>query len=139
MPGGESKIGDSGAAGLRRGTIDVVPVEMSSERFEELVGEALDDVPEELLGLMNNVVILVEEDSPPGERLLGLYEGHALTNRGWDYSGVLPDRITIYRRPILSICDTDDDVVEEVAVTVVHEIAHHFGIDDHRLHELGWG
>ena len=112
---------------------------MSRERFEELVGEALDEVPEELLGLMNNVVILVEEDSPPGESLLGLYEGHALTNRGWDYSGVLPDRITIYRRPILSICDTDEDVVDEVAVTVVHEIAHHFGIDDARLHELGWG
>jgi len=112
---------------------------MSRERFEELVGEALDDVPEELLGLMNNVVILVEEDSPPGESLLGLYEGHALTNRGWDYSGVLPDRITIYRRPILSICDTDEDVIDEVAVTVVHEIAHHFGIDDARLHELGWG
>ena len=139
VPGDKSKIGDRGAAGLRHGTIDVVPVEMSRERFEELVGEALDEVPEELLGLMNNVVILVEDDSPPGERLLGLYEGHALTNRGWDYSGVLPDRITIYRRPILSICDTDDDVVEEVAVTVVHEIAHHFGIDDHRLHELGWG
>jgi predicted Zn-dependent protease with MMP-like domain len=112
---------------------------MSSERFEELVGEALDDVPEELLGLMNNVVILVEEDSPPGESLLGLYEGHALTDRGWNYSGVLPDRITIYRRPILSICDTDEDVIDEVAVTVVHEIAHHFGIDDARLHELGWG
>jgi predicted Zn-dependent protease with MMP-like domain len=116
-----------------------VPVDMSRERFEELVGEALDDVPEELLGLMNNVVILVEEDSPPGESLLGLYEGHALTNRGWDYAGVLPDRITIYRRPILSICDTDEDVIDEVAVTVVHEIAHHFGIDDARLHELGWG
>jgi len=112
---------------------------MSRERFEDLVAEALDEVPEELLGLMNNVVILVEEDPPPGEDLLGLYEGHALTNRGWDYSGVLPDRITIYRRPILSICDTDDDVVEEVAITVVHEIAHHFGIDDARLHELGWG
>jgi predicted Zn-dependent protease with MMP-like domain len=139
VPGDKSKIGDRGAAGLRRGRIDPVPVEMSRERFEELVGEALDEVPEELLGLMNNVVILVEENSPPGERLLGLYEGHALTDRGWDYSGVLPDRITIYRRPILSICDTDDDVVEEVAVTVVHEIAHHFGIDDHRLHELGWG
>jgi predicted Zn-dependent protease with MMP-like domain len=112
---------------------------MTRERFEELVSEALDEVPEELLGLMNNVVILVEENPPPGEDLLGLYEGHALTDRGWDYSGVLPDRITIYRRPILSICDTDDDVVEEVAVTVVHEIAHHFGIDDARLHELGWG
>ncbi|MFV2102255.1 metallopeptidase family protein [Micromonospora sp. LOL_024] len=112
---------------------------MERERFEELVGEALDEVPEELLALMNNVVILVEDDPPPGEDLLGLYEGHALTDRGWDYAGVLPDRILIYRNPILRICDTDDDVVDEVAVTVVHEIAHHFGIDDARLHELGWG
>lgn len=117
-----------------------VPVEMSRERFEELVADALDEVPEELLDLMSNVVILVEDDPPPGEpELLGLYEGHALTERGWDYSGVLPDRILIYRRPILRICDSDEDVVEEVAVTVVHEIAHHFGIDDDRLHDLGWG
>ncbi|MEV0325036.1 metallopeptidase family protein [Micromonospora echinospora] len=117
-----------------------VPVEMSRERFEELVGDALDEVPEELLALMSNVVILVEDDPPPGDpELLGLYEGHALTERGWDYSGVLPDRILIYRRPILRICDSDEDVVDEVAVTVVHEIAHHFGIDDDRLHELGWG
>ncbi|XTZ13251.1 metallopeptidase family protein [Micromonospora echinospora] len=117
-----------------------VPVEMSRERFEELVGDALDEVPEELLALMSNVVILVEDDPPPGDPdLLGLYEGHALTERGWDYSGVLPDRILIYRRPILRICDSDEDVVDEVAVTVVHEIAHHFGIDDDRLHELGWG
>jgi predicted Zn-dependent protease with MMP-like domain len=113
---------------------------MSRERFEDLVAEALDEVPLELLDLMNNVVILVADDPPPGESgLLGLYEGHALTDRGWDYSGVLPDRITIYRRPILRICETEDDVVEEVAVTVVHEIAHHFGIDDERLHDLGWG
>ncbi|MBQ1074011.1 metallopeptidase family protein [Micromonospora sp. C31] len=114
-------------------------MEMSRERFEELVGDALDEVPEELLALMSNVVILVEEDPPPGEDLLGLYEGHALTERGWDYAGVLPDRILIYRNPILRICDGDEDVVDEVAVTVVHEIAHHFGIDDARLHELGWG
>ncbi|HEU4421511.1 MAG TPA: metallopeptidase family protein [Pilimelia sp.] len=113
---------------------------MTRDRFEELVGEALDEVPEELLGVMSNVVILVEDDPPPGEpELLGLYEGYALTDRGWNYTGVLPDRITIYRRPILRICDTEDDVVDEVAVTVVHEIAHHFGIDDARLHELGWG
>ena len=112
---------------------------MERERFEELVGEALDEVPEELLALMSNVVILVEDDPPPGEDLLGLYEGHALTDRGWDYAGVLPDRILIYRNPILRICDTDDDVIDEVAVTVVHEIAHHFGIDVARLHELGWG
>ncbi|TDC64168.1 metallopeptidase family protein [Micromonospora sp. KC207] len=112
---------------------------MSRERFEELVGEALDEVPEELLRLMSNVVILVEDHPPPGEDLLGLYEGHALTERGWDYAGVLPDRILIYRHPILRICDTEEDVVDEVAVTVVHEIAHHFGIDDERLHDLGWG
>jgi predicted Zn-dependent protease with MMP-like domain len=114
-------------------------VEMDPARFEELVGEALDEVPPELLGLMNNVVILVADESPgDAPELLGLYEGYALTDRGWSYSGVLPDRITIYRNPILRICDTEDDVVEEVAVTVVHEIAHHFGIDDERLHDLGW-
>jgi predicted Zn-dependent protease with MMP-like domain len=117
-----------------------VAVDMSRDRFEELVGEALDEVPEELLGVMNNVVILVEDDPPPGEpHLLGVYEGYALTARGWNYTGVLPDRITIFRRPILRICDSEDDVVDEVAITVVHEIAHHFGIDDARLHELGWG
>lgn len=111
---------------------------MSRERFEELVGDALDEVPAELLDRMRNVVVLVEDD-PPQPGLLGLYEGHALTDRGWDYSGVLPDRITIYRHPLLRMCATEDEVVEEVAVTVVHEIAHHFGIDDARLHELGWG
>jgi len=117
-----------------------VPVEMTRERFEELVGEALDEVPTELMSLLNNVVILVEDESPPGESdLLGLYEGYALTERGWDYAGVLPDRITIYRGPTLRLCDSEEDVVDEVAVTVVHEIAHHFGIDDERLHELGWG
>ncbi|GIF11455.1 putative Zn-dependent protease with MMP-like domain [Actinoplanes teichomyceticus] len=116
-----------------------VPVDMSRERFEELVGEALDEVPVELLSLMNNVVFLVEDLPPDGsEDLLGLYEGTALTDRGWDYAGALPDRITIYRLPTLRVCDTDEDVVDEVAVTVVHEIAHHFGIDDQRLHELGW-
>jgi predicted Zn-dependent protease with MMP-like domain len=117
-----------------------VPVEMSRERFEELVGEALDEVPADLLNVMNNVVILVEDAPPDGSMsLLGLYEGYALTSRGWDYAGVLPDRITIYRLPTLNVCDTETDVIDEVAITVVHEIAHHFGIDDHRLHELGWG
>ncbi|GAA1755444.1 metallopeptidase family protein [Luedemannella helvata] len=119
--------------------MDGVAVEMSRERFEDLVGDALDEVPPQLLKLMSNVVILVEDDPPPGEtELLGLYEGHALTERGWDYAGVLPDRILIFRKPILRICDTEDDVIDEVAITVVHEIAHHFGIDDERLHELGW-
>jgi predicted Zn-dependent protease with MMP-like domain len=123
-----------------RRTMFCVPVDMSRERFEELVGEALDEVPVELLSMMNNVVFMVE-DAPPdgGDDLLGLYEGTALTDRGWDYAGVLPDRITIYRLPTLRVCETETDVIDEVAITVVHEIAHHFGIDDHRLHELGWG
>jgi len=117
-----------------------VSVEMSRERFEELVGEALDEVPAELLSMMNNVVVLVEDKPPDGSYdLLGLYEGTALTDRGWNYAGVLPDRITIYRLPTLRVCETETDVIDEVAITVVHEIAHHFGIDDHRLHELGWG
>jgi predicted Zn-dependent protease with MMP-like domain len=115
-------------------------VEVSRERFEELVSDALDEVPPRLMRLLDNVVILVEDESPPdGPALLGLYEGYALTDRGWDYAGVLPDRITIYRNPILRVCATEADVVAEVTVTVVHEIAHHFGIDDERLHQLGWG
>jgi predicted Zn-dependent protease with MMP-like domain len=118
----------------------IVTVDMSRERFEELVGEALDEVPVELLSVMNNVVFLVEDAPPDGrDDLLGVYEGTALTDRGWDYAGVLPDRITIYRLPTLKVCASETDVIDEVAITVVHEIAHHFGIDDHRLHELGWG
>jgi len=112
---------------------------MGRERFEELVAEALDEVPQELLSLMDNVVLLVEDEPEDGQDLLGLYEGYALTTRGWHYGGVLPDRITIYRNPTLRICETEEDVIDEVATTVVHEIAHHFGIDDKRLHELGWG
>jgi predicted Zn-dependent protease with MMP-like domain len=112
---------------------------MSRRRFEELVGDALDLVPDEFAAAMDNVVVLVEDRDPEQPSLLGLYHGIALTERTSTYGGVLPDRITIYREAILDICETEDDVVEEVAITVVHEIAHHFGIDDARLHELGWG
>ncbi|MFN8079925.1 MAG: metallopeptidase family protein [Kineosporiaceae bacterium] len=115
-------------------------IEMSRQAFEDAVADALDTIPPELTALMSNVVILVEDDAPPDEpELLGLYEGTPLTERDdfWA-AGSLPDRITIFRRPTLRICDTTEDVVEEVAVTVVHEIAHHFGIDDDRLHDLGW-
>jgi predicted Zn-dependent protease with MMP-like domain len=113
-------------------------IDMPRARFDELVADALDEIPPELARLMDNVVVLVEERNDEEPDILGLYEGVALTERGFDYAGVLPDRIFIYRAPILSVCDTEDDVVDEVAVTVVHEIAHHFGIDDARLHELGW-
>lgn len=115
-------------------------LDVPREQFEELVADALDAIPEDLADLMTNCVVLVEDDVPPGATsLLGLYEGIPLTQRGDWYSGVLPDRITIYRRPILRMCRTRDDVVEEVLTTVVHEVAHHFGISDERLHELGWG
>jgi predicted Zn-dependent protease with MMP-like domain len=116
-----------------------MPVEMSPDRFSEFVSDALDEVPAELLGLMDNVVVLVEDEPDNGEPdLLGVYEGYALTDRGWDYNAVLPDRIIIFRNPTLRICDTEAEVLEEIATTVVHEIAHHFGIDDSRLTELGW-
>jgi len=115
-------------------------LEITDVEFDDLVGRALDEIPADLARIMDNVVVLVEDAGPPEDpTLLGLYEGTPLTERdGW-YSGVLPDRITLFRRPILSICDTYDDVVHEVRVTVIHEVAHHFGIDDERLHELGWG
>lgn len=116
-------------------------VEMSRDEFEDAVRDALDEIPPELARLIDNVVVLVEDEAPADEpELLGLYEGTPLTERGeWWAAGSLPDRITIYRNPTLAICDDRDEVVEEVAVTVVHEVAHHFGIDDDRLHELGWG
>jgi predicted Zn-dependent protease with MMP-like domain len=111
--------------------------EVTREEFEDLVAEALDTIPSDLTALMKNVVVLVEDDAPePG--LLGLYEGVPLTERGDTYAGYLPDRITLYRRPLQAISRTRDDLVREVRTTVVHEIAHHFGIDDERLHELGW-
>lgn len=114
-------------------------VSMGAEEFEALVQQALDEVPDELLALVENCVILVEDAPPPDMAgLLGLYDGVPLTERGEFYAGVLPDRILIFRLPILAICETREDVVEEVQITVVHEIAHHFGIDDDRLHELGY-
>ncbi|MGI8449125.1 MAG: metallopeptidase family protein [Streptosporangiaceae bacterium] len=102
-----------------------------------MVASALDSLPEDLGRLMRNVAVTVEHGpGPPG--LLGLYQGIPLTSRTSQYAGVLPDRITIYRRAICAICSTEDEVVEQVRRTVIHEVAHHFGIDDARLTELGW-
>jgi hypothetical protein len=111
---------------------------MDPERFEELVSEALDRIPPDLARAIDNVVVLVSDRHPDDPDLLGLYEGIALTERDSSYGGALPDAITIFREPLLEMCDTDDDVVEEVAITVIHELAHHFGISDDRLHQLGW-
>jgi predicted Zn-dependent protease with MMP-like domain len=114
-------------------------IEMTRARFDELVADALDTIPPELTAAMDNVVVLVEDRNPDEPGLLGLYEGVALTERTSDYGGVLPDRITVYRRALLDVCRDEDEVVREVAVTVVHEVAHHFGIDEDTLHDLGWG
>lgn len=116
-----------------------MPVQMDPERFEELVSEALDLIPPALAAAMDNVVVLVSDRHPEDPELLGLYEGIALTERDSSYAGALPDTVTIFRDSLLEFCDTEDDLVDEVAITVVHELAHHFGIDDKRLHELGWG
>ncbi|MEO7982262.1 MAG: metallopeptidase family protein [Sporichthyaceae bacterium] len=114
-------------------------LEMPPERFDELVAEALDEIPAELTAVMDNVVILVEDEPPADDPdLLGLYEGIPLTERDWAYGGALPDRITIYRGPTLRMCEDEEEVVDEVHITVVHEVAHHFGIDDDRLHALGY-
>jgi predicted Zn-dependent protease with MMP-like domain len=113
-------------------------VRMTPQRFDELVSDALDLIPPELVGAIDNVVVRVEARHDDDPHLLGLYEGIALTERDSSYAGALPDMITVYRDALLDVCDTEADVVEEVAITVIHEIAHHFGIDDDRLHELGW-
>lgn len=117
-------------------------MELDRAAFEELVERALDDIPDELASLVRNVVVLVEDEPPEGEPddLLGLYDGIALTDRNDIMMGgmELPDRIFIFRNPLLDFCDDEAHLTEEVRITVVHEIAHHFGIDDDRLHELGY-
>lgn len=115
-----------------------MPVRMSDERFDELVSDALDRIPPELTRNLDNVVVLVDEEHPEEPDLLGLYEGVALTERDSFYAGSLPDTITIYRGALLAMCESEAEVVDEVVITVIHEVAHHFGIDDERLHQLGW-
>ena len=112
-------------------------IDVPRERFEELVADALDGIPEALGEYMENVGVFVEE-RPPEPNLLGLYQGVPLTARGISYSATLPDRISIYRRTICAICNSEEEVVEQVRRTVIHEVGHHFGISDRRLREMGW-
>ena len=115
------------------------PIDVAA--FEAIVGDSLDEVPAELMAMLDNVVFFVEAEPPADDPdLLGVYDGIPLTERdsGWGM-GNLPDRITLFQGPLTRMCDDLEDLREEIAVTVVHEIAHHFGIDDAALHELGWG
>jgi predicted Zn-dependent protease with MMP-like domain len=114
-------------------------VEVSRERFEELVEDALDRVPAPLLRALDNVVVQVEDQNVDEPHLLGLYSGIDLTRRSHEYSFALPDAITIYQLPLQRVCTDEDELADQIAVTVVHELGHHFGIDDDRLHDLGWG
>jgi len=131
-----SRLQDPAAAGpaaLDNGLV----IEVEPERFEEMVVAALDGLPDQLGSMMRNVAVTVEHG--PGPRgLLGLYQGVPLTGRTTQYAGVLPDRITIYRLAICAICNTEEEVADQVRRTVIHEVAHHFGIGDERLRELGW-
>jgi predicted Zn-dependent protease with MMP-like domain len=117
-------------------------VAMTPEQFELCVSRALDEIPDEIAELVENVAVIVEDVPPPGEPpdLMGLYVGTPVTER-WGYGGIgaLPDRILIFREPTLAVCETVGDVVEEVAITVVHEVAHFFGLEEDRIHALGWG
>jgi predicted Zn-dependent protease with MMP-like domain len=116
-------------------------IEIDADHFELLVERALEMIPDELASKISNVAVLIEDESPPGQpTLLGLYRGIPLTERGASsYGGVLPDSITIYRLPILAICDSYEAVIAQVRITVVHEVGHYFGIEEERLHELGYG
>jgi predicted Zn-dependent protease with MMP-like domain len=122
-----------------------MPINVTRDRFEELVAEALDLIPDELAERIDNVAVVVQDWATPAQQtghrgtLLGLYQGIDLTRRSpMSYNAVMPDRITIFRGPHLRLANTEDQLRRRIAVTVIHEVGHHFGIDDHRLRELGW-
>ena len=127
---------------------DRLPERRGRHRFEHLVSRALARLPGEISRLMENVDVLVADQPSsdqltaggvlPSDTLLGLYEGVPLTERGSGYGMVLPDRITLFRRPIEERCRSERELVREIRRTIIHEVAHHFGIGDERLDELGW-
>jgi predicted Zn-dependent protease with MMP-like domain len=111
---------------------------VDEQHFGELVGRALDELPTPLWERLENVAVVVEDVNPDEPDLLGLYEGIPQTER-WDYGGALPDKISVYRLPLCDMCADERELIEEVKITVVHELAHHLGIEEDALHELGWG
>lgn len=113
-------------------------MDMTAEAFEALVVEELDRLPDEMVKGLDNVVFVVEDEPEDGGDLFGIYEGFALTERGQYGMGELPDRIIVYRHAHLDACGDEQELRDEVHTTLVHEIAHFYGIDDEQLHELGW-
>ena len=114
-------------------------MDIGEEDFYALVEEALATLPEELIDDLENVAIVVEDEPEDDSETLGVYEGTALTERDSSWFGMLPDRVVLFRGPLSRMCDDEDDLFEEIAITLVHEIGHYHGIGEERLHELGWG
>ncbi|GAB3125738.1 metallopeptidase family protein [Glaciibacter psychrotolerans] len=115
-------------------------LQLDHEGFERLVIDELDLLPDDMLDGLDNVIFVVEDLPEDGSLdLLGLYDGIALTERGQYGFGEMPDRIILYRQPLLAFCADIDELRDQIHITLVHEIAHFYGIDDSRLHELGWG
>lgn len=113
---------------------------LTEEEFEKVVVEELDELPDEMVDGLDNVMFVTEDRPADGSLdLFGLYEGVALTERDRYGFGELPDRIVLYREPLLAACEDLDELRDEIHITLVHEIAHYYGIDDEQLHELGWG
>jgi predicted Zn-dependent protease with MMP-like domain len=114
-------------------------LELDAAAFEKVVVDELDELPDDMVDGLENLVFVVEDRPEDGSLdLLGIYEGVALTERGNYGFGELPDRIVLYREPLLAICENLDELRDEIHVTLVHEIAHFYGIDDDELHRLGW-
>ncbi|MFC5790591.1 metallopeptidase family protein [Agromyces tardus] len=112
---------------------------LDAETFEAIVVDELDELPDDMVDGLENIVFVVEDRPEDGSLdLLGLYQGVALTDRDRYGFGEMPDRIVLYREPLLAVCETEEELRDEIHVTLVHEIAHFYGIDDDRLHELGW-
>jgi predicted Zn-dependent protease with MMP-like domain len=116
-----------------------VSLELTSDEFEKIVIDELDELPDEMVDGLENLVFVTEDRPEDGSLdLLGLYEGVALTERDRYGFGELPDRIVLYREPLLAVAETLEELRDEIHVTLVHEIAHYYGIDDDELHRLGW-
>lgn len=115
-----------------------MPIELTADEFEAIVEEELDALPDDLVDGLENVAFVIEDAAEGGEDLFGRYEGVDLTRRGQYGFGELPDRIVVFRLPHLASADTVQDLRAELHTTLVHEIGHFFGLDDDRLHELGW-
>jgi predicted Zn-dependent protease with MMP-like domain len=116
-----------------------VSLELTEAEFERIVIDELDELPDEMVEGLENLVFVTEDRPADGSLdLLGLYEGTALTDRDQYGFGELPDRIILYREPLLAIAETLDELRDEIHITLVHEIAHYYGIDDDQLHEMGW-